>query len=114
MSGFAQSSSGTPPASVSGTIGDGTGIVNAMLLQVGGSGAVTQWRANTGSASFTSGAPGTPCPGFTTTTTISCTLETMHVRFVANASAGSGGAGARSATVATDVDVPAMRLTYTP
>jgi hypothetical protein len=114
VSGFAESPSGTPPASVSGTIGDGTGIVNAMLLQVGAGGAVTEWRASTGSVSFSSDAPGAPCPGFTAIPHITCALETMHVHFTASAAGGSGGAGARQATLAVDTAVPAMRLSYAP
>jgi hypothetical protein len=114
VSGFAQNATGTPPASVSGTIGDGTGIVNATLLQVGSGGAVMEWRANGGTVSFASDAPGAPCPGFTATPKITCALETMHVRFTANAPSGTGGSGARSAALATESDVPTMRLTYTP
>jgi hypothetical protein len=114
VSGFAQSAGATPPTAVSGTIGDGSGIVNGMLLQVAAGGVVTQWRASTGTVSFSSDAAGAACPNFVATTTISCTLETMHVRFTANATSGTGGAGARNATLATVADVPAMRLTYTP
>jgi hypothetical protein len=114
VSGFAQNTSATAPASVSGTIGDGTGIVNATLLQVGAGGAVTEWRASTGTVSFSSDAPGASCSGFTPTAHITCALETMHVRFTASAAGGSGGASARQATLSTDAAVPAMRLTYTP
>ena len=114
VSGFAQSAGSTVPTSVSGTIGDGTGVVNSMLLQVAAGGSVTQWRATTGTASLSSDAPGVPCPGFVATAIVTCALETMHVHFDASAPSGSGGAGARHATVGTDIDVPAMRLTYTP
>jgi hypothetical protein len=116
VSGFAQTSGSTPPSSVSGTIGDGLGIVNSQLLQVASGGAVTQWRAGTGSASFSSDAPGSSCPGFTPVAAVpvTCGLETMHVHFSANATGGSNGAGARQAAVTTDVGVPTMRLTYTP
>jgi hypothetical protein len=38
----------------------------------------------------------------------------MHVHFTAAASSGTGGAGSRQATIASDVDVPTLRLTYTP
>jgi hypothetical protein len=114
VSGFAETPSLTPPSSVTGTIGDGTGIVNATLLQVGAGGAVTEWRATTGTVSFSSDAPGVPCSGFTATPHITCALETMHVHFTANAAGGSGGAGPRQATLSIDTDVPAMRLTYTP
>jgi hypothetical protein len=114
VSGFAQSVGPTPPVSVSGAIGDGTGIANATLLQVGAGGAVTEWRASTGTVSFSSDAPGAPCSGFTATPHVTCALETMHVHFMANAAGGSGGAGARQAALSIDTDVPAMRLTYTP
>ncbi len=114
VSGFAQSPGSTPPSSVSGTIGNGTGIVNALLLQVGSSGAVTQWNANTGAVSFVSDEPAAACPGFTPTSKVTCALETMHVAFSANAATGSGGAGARHATLSATTAAPAMRLTFTP
>ena len=44
VSGFAQTANGTPPTSVSGTIGDGTGVVNGLLLAVANGGSVTEWR----------------------------------------------------------------------
>ena len=113
VSGFAQSTTATPPASLSGTIGDGSGFVNGMLLAVGNGGAVTEWRATSGTASFSSSAPGASCPNFTATANITCTLETLRVRFTLTAPNGTGGAGARSASVATEVDVPTMRLAYT-
>ena len=112
VGGFAQSSNGTPPASLSGTIGDGTGVVNGLLLAVGNNGSVTEWRASSGTVSFASTPSGTPCPNFPSSGTIACTLETMRVRFTMT-SPGAGGTGARSAAIATEVDVPAMRLTYT-
>jgi len=115
VSGFAQSTTASAPTSVSGTIGDGTGLVNGLLLAVGDGGSVTEWRAATGPVSFSSSAPGTPCPNFTSSgpVTITCTLETIHARFTMSAPNGSSGSGARSATVTTEVDVPTMRLTYT-
>jgi hypothetical protein len=111
VSGFAQNSTSTPPVSVSGSIG--TGFVNAMFLQVGNAGAVTQWHAGSGTVAFTSDAPGAACPGFTPTPIVTCAMETMHVTFNVSATGGSGGAGARQASVSTTVDVPTMRLTYT-
>jgi hypothetical protein len=113
VSGFAASATGGPPTSVSGTIGDGSGIVNGMLLAVADGGAVTEWRAATGTASFVSDAPGAACPNFTASATLTCRLETMHVHFTMTAPNGSNGASARQAAVAVDVEVPAMRLTYT-
>ena len=84
-----------------------------MFLQVGSAGAVTQWHAGAGTVTFTSDAPGAVCPGFTPTAIVTCAMETMHVQFNVNATGGSGGAAARQASVATVVDVPTMRLTYT-
>jgi hypothetical protein len=112
VSGFAQSTTATPPTSLSGTIGDGTGFVNGLLLAVGNGGAVTEWRSTSGTASFSSSAPGAPCPNFIATGNITCALETLRVRFTVSAPNGTGGAGARSASVVTEVDVPTMRLTY--
>jgi hypothetical protein len=105
VSGFAQNATNSAPTSVAGTIGDGTGIVNGLMLDIGTGGAVTQWTATAGSASFTSDAPGGACPNFTGPANVTCTLETMRVHFTANA-------GARQASITTDVDVPAMRLSY--
>ena len=112
-SGFAQTSNGAPPASVSGTIGDGSGVVNGLLLSVGNGGTVTEWRPNSGTVSFSSTPSTTACPNFPPSGNITCTLETMRVRFTMTAPNGTNGAGARSASVAAEVDVPAMRLTYT-
>jgi hypothetical protein len=113
VSGFAQSSSGTPPSSLSGAIGDGTGVVNGLLLAVGNNGSVTEWRASSGTVSFSSTPSGTPCPNSPSSGNIACTLETMRVRFSMTSPGAAGGNGARSAAIATEVDVPAMRLTYT-
>ena len=112
VSGFAQAA-GAAPTSVTGTIGDGTGSVNGHFLAVGAAGAVTEWFANTGSASFTSGPAGAACPNFTPTSVVTCSLETLRMHFSASASSGSPGAGPRQATISSDVDVPTMRLTYT-
>lgn len=114
VSGFAQSGIAVPPTSVSGTIGDGRGIVNGLMLQVGTGGSVTKWNANTGSVSFSSDSASAACPGFTPQPRVTCALETTHVHFTAGASSGSGGAGPRQAAVGTDVAVPGMRLTITP
>ena len=111
-SGFAQSASATAPDSVSGTIGDGTGIVNGLLLSVGAGGSVTEWFASSGTASFVSGAAGGVCQNFPTSPNVTCALETVRVHFSGNATSGTGGAGARHAAVAADVDVPGLRLTY--
>jgi hypothetical protein len=113
VSGFAQNATATPPTSVSGTIGDGSGLVNGLLLAVGDGGAVTQWNGASGAVSFSSTPGTTACPNFPPSGNITCTLETMRVRFTVNAPNAAGGAGARSASISTDVDVPTMRLTYT-
>ena len=115
VSGFNISGSGPAPSSVSGTIADGSGGVNALFLQVGAGGSVTEWNANRGTVSFSSdsSATGAACPNFTPTAIVTCTIETMHVHFTATASAGSGGAGARQASLPTDVEVPTMRLNFT-
>lgn len=111
VGGFAQNNTATPPTSISGTIGDGTGVVNGLLLSVADGGAVTQWNGASGTASFTSTPSTTACPNFPPSGNITCTLETMRVRFTLNAP--NATAGARSASIAADVDVPTMRLTYT-
>ncbi|HEY5061214.1 MAG TPA: hypothetical protein VII52_06735, partial [Gemmatimonadaceae bacterium] len=83
VSGFAQSGNATAPASVSADIGSGS--VNALMLQTAAGGAITEWFANSGTASFGSDAPGAACPGFTATPTVTCALETMHVHFAFSA-----------------------------
>jgi hypothetical protein len=111
ISGFAQSATATAPSTVSGSIG--TGAVNALFLKVATGGTVTQWSANTGTISFSSDAPTVACPVANPAANITCAIETMHVHFdVSAANDMSGGAG-RHATVATDVAIPTMRLTYT-
>ncbi len=112
VSGFAQSAANTPPPTVNGTIGDGTGIVNALMLHINAGGSVTQWNASSGTVSFSSDASTGPCPGFVPTGVVTCAVEAMIVHFTASATSGSGGATARQATIAADVVVPAMRLTY--
>jgi hypothetical protein len=87
-------------------------IVNGILLGVGTGGAVTEWIAATGSASFTSGVPGAASPNFTAPANVACSLETMQVRFMLDAPSGSRGASARRASLTSAVDVPAMRLTF--
>jgi len=115
VSGFAQVANATPPSTVTGTIGDGTGIVNALMIQVGSGGTVTKWNAGTGTASFRSDAAGAACPNFTPPNShISCAVETEHLQFTANAASGSGGAGARQTSLSTESSVSAMRLIYTP
>lgn len=114
VSGFAQASGSTPPSSVSGAIGSQSNIGNGILLQVASGGATTVWRPTSGTATFSSDAAGSACPGFVATAHLSCALETMHVHFTMTAPAGTGGAGARQAALTADTSVPAMRLTYVP
>jgi hypothetical protein len=112
IGGFAQSA-GAAPSSMTGAIGDGSGVVNGRFFHVGENGSVTEWAPSTGAASFLSDSPAGACPGFTATSTITCALETMHIHFTAQATSGTGGAGSRQASVTTDAGVPSMRLTYT-
>lgn len=114
VAGFAQSTGSTPPSSVSGGIGTPGNIGNGLLLQVGTGSTVTLWRPNSGSASFSSSAPGAACPNFTPPPRITCALETITVRFTVSATSGTGGATSRQATLSTDTPVPAIRLTYGP
>ena len=111
VSGFAATATAAAPSSVSGSIG--TGAVNALFLKVANGGTVTQWSANSGTISFSSDASNIACPVPHPAANITCSIETMHVHFNVTAAAGSGGAPGRHAIVATDVDIPTMRLTYT-
>jgi hypothetical protein len=113
VAGFASVATGDAPTSISGTVG-GVGSINGRLMQVAAGGAVAEWPADAGSASFTSDPPGAACPNFTPPPNISCTLETMHVRFTISGTSSAGGGGTRSAAQTVEVDVPGMRLTYTP
>jgi len=106
VGGFAQNQTATPPTSVSGTIGDGTGIVNGLMLDVGSGGSVVMYTAASGTASFVSGAPGAACPGFTPTSIVTCALETMTVHFTMTANT-------RSASHPSDAQAPGMRLFFT-
>lgn len=105
VAGFAQNGTATPPSSVAATIGDGTGFVNGMLLQIGANGAVTTYRATGGAVGFSSTAGGAACPG-TMPANVTCALETMHVHFTLSGAA-------KTASQPVDVDVPALRLSYT-
>jgi hypothetical protein len=112
-SGYAEAGPGAPPMSVTGPIGNGSISAHGHLLTVGAAGAVTQWSADSGSASFVSGPAGAPCPNYPPTSSVTCSLETLRTHFSVSASSGSSGAGARHATISSDVDVPTMRLTFT-
>ena len=113
VSGFAQSGTSSAPSSVSGTVGDGTGIVNGLFLAVGGAGSVTEWFASTGTVSISSGSAGAACPNFTPTANMTCALETLHVHFTISSPPVLPPGTSRQASVLADVDIPAMRLTYT-
>jgi hypothetical protein len=110
VSGFKSSTGTTAPTSVSGTIGDGSGAVNGALWQIATGGVATRWAALSGTVSFTSGTAGAACPGFVATAVLSCAIETMQVRF--DMTGTQGGSISRTASVATDVAIPTMRLTY--
>ena len=111
VSGFAESGTATAPASVSGSIG--TGVVNALFLKVATGGAVTEWDANSGTIAFSSDAATVPCPVPNPSANLTCAIETMHVHFNVTAANDQNGGSGRHAIVATDVDIPTMRLTYT-
>jgi hypothetical protein len=113
-SGFAQSSTGTAPTSVSGTIGDGTGIVNGQMLIIGAGGAVSTFNYSSGTAGFRSDEPSGSCPLTNPSPATVCTLETMHVTFSLSATQSATGSLMKQASVTGEVAVPAMRLTYTP
>lgn len=111
VSGFAESGTATAPTSVSGSIG--TGVVNALFLKVATGGAVTEWDANSGTIAFSSDAATVPCPVPNPSANLTCAIETMHVHFNVSAANDQNGGAGRHAIVATDVDIPTMRLTYT-
>jgi hypothetical protein len=113
-SGFAESSSGTAPSSLSGTIGDGTGVVNGQLLLIDDDGSVATFNYSSGTASFSSDAPSGACPQTNPAPATVCSLETMHVTFNVSATQAATGSTERHASIATEMTVPAMRLTYTP
>lgn len=104
VSGFAQSGNATAPSSVTGTIGDGSGVVNGMLLQIGANGTVTTYHATGGAVGISSTAGGAGCPG-TMPANVTCSLETMHVHFTLSGAS-------KTASQPVDVDVPALRLSY--
>jgi hypothetical protein len=110
VSGFAENGTSTPPTNVSGTIGDGTGIVNAHFIEVGSGGSVTMWDAGTGTASFRSDAPTGACPNFTPPNPgLTCQLETTNLVFAATA---SSAAGSRQASLSSEAAVSAMKMIY--
>ena len=113
-SGFAESSTGTAPSAVSGTIGDGTGIVNGQLLVVSQDGTVGTFNYSSGMASFRSDAPTGQCPKTNPAPATVCTLEIMHVKFMVSATQSATGSLERHASITGELAVPAMRLTYTP
>ena len=111
VSGFVQAPTGAAPVSLTATIADGSGAVNGRLLQVATGGAVSEWIATSGSATFLSDGESGACPGYTPPPKFTCTMERMHVHFTMSA---TGSGGTKTATQTETVDVPAMRLTYTP
>lgn len=113
-SGFAQSSGSTAPTSVSGSIGDGSGIVNGQLIHVNDDGSTVTFNHSSGMASFRSDAPSGPCPKANPSPSTTCSLEVMHVTFSVNATQSVTSSLMRHAWRTTEVAIPAMRLTYTP
>jgi hypothetical protein len=102
----------TPPTSVSGAFGaqlTNSGVT-AHLFHVAG-GAVTAWRAATGTAAFTSGAEGGACPSFTATSGVTCSTTGLHASFVIGSATHDNGSSAdsRSASLVA-VDVPGILL----
>jgi hypothetical protein len=113
LGGFAQSPT-APPNSASGSIG-GDGVGNARFFRLAQGGTTTDWIVSSGTESFVadSTTPGDACPGFAPTPHVTCTTETLHVDFdLVAAGSTDGTEGARHASVATDVDIPTMRLDY--
>ncbi len=113
-SGFKQSATSTAPTTLTGTIGDGTGVVNGQMLQVAANNSLTTWNYSTGTASFTSDEPSGPCPNGNPEPRTVCTLETMHVTFDFNSAQSGATSVTRHASVNGSVTVPTIRLTYTP
>jgi len=113
-SGFAPSATSTAPSAVSGTIGDGSGIVNGQLLQVGANNSVATFNFSAGSASFSSDAPTSPCPNGNPEPRTVCTLESMRVTFSVTATESMTSSLARHAWMTNEATVPTIRLTYTP
>ena len=113
-SGFAQSSGGTAPSSVSGVIGDGSGTVNGQLLIVNPNGSVVTYNYSSGTATFRSDPPTGSCPKTNPAPATVCTIETMHVTFSLSSTQSITSSEERHAWLTTEVAVPAMRLTYTP
>ena len=111
-SGFAESTGGTAPSSVSGAIG--SGYANGQLLVINADGSVATFNYSSGSVSFRSDAPSGSCPRTNPSPATVCTLETMHVTFTLSATQSATGSLERHASIATEMSVPAMRLTYTP
>jgi hypothetical protein len=112
--GFAQGTGGIAPESLTGTIGDGSGVVNGELIQVAGSGASTIWSASSGSVSIVTDPGTTPCTGFTGVGKVTCTLETVRVQFTLTSTGAVGATGGRHAATTTIAMIPTMRLTYSP
>lgn len=105
IGGFDENNSSVPPANLSAAIG--SGLVNGRMLEVAQGGAVTMYTAESGTASFESGAPGSACPNFTNTATVACVLEELTTHFDMTA-------GGKSATLSSASGVAGMRLDFTP
>jgi hypothetical protein len=105
------SGTGTPPTSVTGSFG---GAVNGHLFHVAGN-TVTAWRAQTGTATLSTGSIGNPCTGFASdVATITCAQSALTAEFnIDSAVQDSGGqtSGTRSASLAATT-VAGILLSY--
>jgi hypothetical protein len=78
VDGYASGTGTTPPQSASGSFGGQA--ANGHLFKVVGN-TVSAWRAQTGSATFTSGALGDVCAGFQTGPNVSCAQSRLLADF---------------------------------
>ena len=78
VDGYASGTGTTPPQTASGSFGGQT--VNAHLFKVVGN-TVSAWRAQTGTATLSTGTLGDACPGFPTGPTVSCAQSQLLVDF---------------------------------
>jgi len=99
VDGYAPGTGLTPPTSVSGSFG--TQTVSGHLFHVAGS-TVSEWRAETGSASFSTGSSGGACLAFHATTGVTCAGSALQGTFtitVARHDAGVQPLDTRTATL---------------
>jgi hypothetical protein len=105
------SGTGTPPTSATGAFG---GAVNGHLFHVAGN-TVTAWRAQTGTATLSTGSVGNPCTGFASdVATITCAQSTLTAEFTIDSAVQDSGvqtSGTRSASLAATT-VAGILLSY--